>query len=569
MLDGLSLLQLFLMLGAVLLLAWPLGRYIARLYPAHTPYTPIHRIETTLYHWLGINPAQEMRWQYFTLSLMGFSVVGFLATAALLMLQGILPLNPYNLPGVSPLLAFNIAASFLTGTNWQAYSPETSLSIFSQMMGLTVQNFIAPACGMAVFAAFTRSLARSEGGGLGNFWVDISRAVFGVLLPLSIIIAITLSSMGVIQRFEPMSVVPLLDTTAAEQQPAEQLITIGPVASQVAIKMLGTNGGGYFNANAAHPFENPTPLSNVLQWIALLIIPAALCFAFGHMVRDARQGGALLASMCLLFIPLTCFALLAAEHSEHMLDAYGIVGTNMEGMETRFGSSLSVIWSSANTATSGGAVTSTHSSLTPLGGMIMLIFMLLGEVVFGGIGLGLCGLLAYVVLSVFLAGLMVGRTPEYLGKKIQAEEIKLAMLILLIPAGLTLLSAALSLGLEAGHVLGSGAHGFTEMFYAHASAAYNNGSAFTGFDATSPYYLILTTITILTGRFAVIYCMLALAGSFVVKNTVPKSLGTMPTHTLLFIILLAAMVFINGLLAFVPALTLGPVAAHYLLMVGA
>jgi K+-transporting ATPase ATPase A chain len=488
-----------------------------------------------------------------------FNVGGFLSVLVLQLAQSSLPLNPANLGAVEPFLAFNTATSFMTNTNWQSYAGETTLSYFTQMVGLTVQNFVSAATGIAVVIALTRGLARRSATTLGNFWVDLTRATLYILLPLSLVFALILVSQGVIQNFNaPVTVETLTGDT--------QILPQGPAASQIAIKQLGTNGGGYFNTNSAHPYENPTPLSNFWQMFAILLIPAALTYTYGRMVGSVRQGWVIFAAM-LLLLGAGLAVMLASEYS--LNPVYGIAG-GLEGKETRFGIANSILWGAVTTAASNGSVNAMHSSFTPLAGGIALLNILLGEIIFGGVGAGLYGMLIFVILTVFIAGLMVGRTPEYLGKKIEAREIKMAILAILLPSACILLFSALATVTEAGLAsrANSAAHGFTEILYAFASAAGNNGSAFAGLNANTPFYNGLLGLAMWIGRFGVILPVLAIAGSMVTKKVAPPSPGTFPTDSPLFVGLLVAVILIVGALTFFPALALGPLVEHLLMSRG-
>lgn len=508
-------------------------------------------LEKLFYRVSGIHPEKEMRWQDYANAALVFSLGGFLLLFAMLMAQGMLPLNPQNMPGLSPDLAFNTAVSFITNTNWQSYGGETTMSYFSQMAGLTVQNFLSAAVGMAVLVAMIRGFTRKNSQTLGNFWVDMVRGNLYILLPLSLIWTILLVGQGVVQSFATY-----VTTTT------DQVIAVGPAASQIAIKQLGTNGGGFFNVNSAHPLENPTPFSNFLEMLALLLIPASLCYTFGKMVKDTRQGWAVLAAMTVIFIPLTLFCITQEAAGNPHLATIGIEGGNMEGKETRFGIVNSALWASATTAASNGSVNAMHDSFTPLGGMVPLLLIQFGEVIYGGAGSGLYGMLVFVILTVFIAGLMVGRTPEYLGKKIQAYEMKMASIAILAPCATVLIGTSIAVMTEAGRagIFNPGAQGFSEVLYAVSSAANNNGSAFGGLSANTPFYNILLGLCMLFGRFWVMIPVLAIAGALVGKNTVPVSAGTLPTHTTLFVAVLAGIVVLVGVLTFVPALALGPVA---------
>ena len=516
-------------------------------------------VERLMYRLGGVNPNEEQRWREYTFALLTFNGLGFVALFLLQLLQGALPLNPQRLPGVEPLLAFNTATSFVTNTNWQAYAGETTMSQLTQMLGLGAQNFLSAATGIAVLLALTRGLARKSAATLGNFWVDLVRATLYVLLPLALILAVVLVSQGVVQNFDANKTVT---TLAGETQVLPQ----GPVASQIAIKQLGTNGGGFFNANSAHPYENPTPLSNFLEVFAILLIPAALTNTYGRMVGSSRQGWVIFAAMLALMLALLAVMLFAEYAPNPVLGAGGL----MEGKETRFGVANSVLWASATTSASNGSVNAMPSSLSPIAGGAALLNILLGEVIFGGVGAGLYGMLVFVILTVFIAGLMVGRTPEYLGKKIEAREVKMATLAVLFPAAVILLFTALASVTGAGLAsrLNGGPHGFTEILYAYASAAGNNGSAFAGLNANTPFYNLTLGAALWIGRFGVIIPVLAIAGSMAGKTAAPPSLGTFPTDQPLFAAMLIAVVLIVGALTFFPALSLGPIAEHFLLLAG-
>ena len=553
---------------ALLVAAVPvLGGYMARVFTGQPLLVDplVKPLERLIYRLCGINPAREQHWTTYAAAMFAFNLLGALALFALVRLQQVLPLNPTGVPGVSPALGFNIAASFVTNTNWQAYSGEQALSMLSQMLGLTVQNFLSAATGIAILIALIRGLTRKTCKTIGNFYVDVVRCTLYVLLPLSLVMALFLVSQGVPQSFEPPATVTTLEG------PAQTLIT-GPVASQVAIKQLGSNGGGYYNANAAHPYENPTPLANLVQSWAILGLAAALTFTFGRMVGDTRQGWALFSVMLLLFLAGLGAATYFESRANPALVAAGVdqsVG-NMEGKEVRFGVAASTLWATATTAASNGSVNAMHDSFTPLGGLVLMVNMELGEVVFGGVGAGLYGMLVFVIVTVFIAGLMVGRTPEYLGKKIESREIKLAVLALLVvPVGV-LGFGALSLVLPAGAVsiAQPGPHGLSQLLYAYASAVGNNGSAFAGFDASTPYQEVMLGLVILIGRYLTIVPLLAIAGSLAAKKLAPASAGTLPTHGPLFIFMVMGIILVVGGLTFFPALALGPVVEHLALLHG-
>ena len=574
-------LQIALYLALLLLLVKPLGSYMARVYQGERTWLHLllGPVERWTYRLLGVDPAREMGWKIYTLSVLLFSVVGMVVLYALQRLQGVLPLNPQGFAAVPPTLSFNTAVSFVTNTNWQAYGGETTMSYLTQMAGLTVQNFASAAAGMAILVALTRGLARHSAGTIGNFWVDFLRGVLYILLPLSLVLALALVSQGVVQNLTPNTSVSLLQPALDGQgnPVTQQTLALGPAASQVAIKQLGTNGGGFFNVNSAHPFENPTPLSNFLQMLSILLLPAALCYTFGRLVGDTRQGWALLAAMLVIFVSFTVAAYAAEAAGNPRLTTLGVdqvasalaPGGNMEGKELRFGVANSALWATATTAASNGSVNAMHASFTPLGGLAPLVLMQLGEVVFGGVGSGLYGMLAFVIVAVFVAGLMVGRTPEYLGKKIESFEIKMAaLLILIMPVivlGLTALAEISGAGKAS--IFNPGPHGFSEVLYAFTSMGNNNGSAFAGLAANTPFYNMLGALAMLIARFWLIVPTLALAGSLVRKKRVEPSAGTLPTHTPLFVGWLIAIVLIVGALNFLPALALGPIVEH--LMLGA
>jgi K+-transporting ATPase ATPase A chain len=574
-------LQIGLYFSLLLLLIKPLGGFMARVYEGErTLLDPLLRpVEKLIYRASGVHAEDEMDWRTYGTAMLVFNAFGVLVVYALLRLQGALPLNPQGLRAVAPDLAFNTAVSFATNTNWQSYSGETTLSYFSQMLGLAVQNFLSAATGMAVLVALVRGLARRSARTIGNFWVDLTRSTLYILLPLSLMLALVLVSQGVVQCFGPYPTVPLLQpvTDANGHAVARQTLAVGPVASQIAIKQLGTNGGGFFGVNSAHPFENPTPLSNWAEMLAILLIPAALCYTFGKMVGDTRQGWAVLAAMTIIFVMTVALALWAEHRGNPALARLGAdqsasdvqAGGNMEGKETRFGIVNSVLWATATTAASNGSVNSMHDSYAPLGGLAAMWLMQLGEVVYGGVGSGLYGMLAFVIVAVFVAGLMVGRTPEYLGKKIETFEMKMAALVILIPVLLVLAGTAVAVVTPAGKagIFNPGAHGFSEVLYAFSSASNNNGSAFAGLNANSPFYNAALGLTMLIGRYGLAIPVLAIAGSLVRKNRVPAGAGTLPTHTPLFVAWLIAVVVIVGALSFVPALALGPIVEH--LMLGA
>jgi K+-transporting ATPase ATPase A chain len=575
-----AILTMVLYVLALVLLAIPLGCYMARVYAgdarvATKIFGPVARV---MYRLGGVRADDDMPWPRYAWAVLLFNLFGLLAVYLLQRLQGVLPLNPAEFAGVNPQLSFNTAVSFVSNTNWQSYGGETTLSHLTQMLALTVQNFLSAATGMAVLVALIRGFTRKNASGIGNFWVDLTRTTLYVLLPSALVLALVLVSQGVVQTLAGSATAKLVEsaTGADGRRILEQVIALGPAASQVAIKQLGTNGGGFFNVNSAHPLENPTPLSNLIQVLAILMIPAALCFTFGSMVKDKRQGWALLAAMLLIFVPLMVGATLAEQGGNPQLEALGVdvgaselaSGGNMEGKEARFGITDSAVWATATTAASNGSVNSMHDSFTPLGGMVPMWLMQVGEVVFGGVGSGLYGMLAYAIIAVFIAGLMVGRTPEYLGKKIEAFEMKMASLVILLPAAAVLVGTAIACvhPTGTGAVANPGTHGFSEILYAFSSGANNNGSAFAGLTASSPFYCTALGVCMLIGRYWVIVPILAIAGALARKKLVPVSAGTLPTHTPLFVSLLAGTVVLVGALTFVPALALGPIVEHLQLM---
>jgi K+-transporting ATPase ATPase A chain len=512
-------------------------------------------LERLLYRLSGVRESEEMDWRRYAVAVLVFSLLGFAATYLLQRLQAVLPMNPAGMTAVAPHSAFNVAVSFVTNTNWQNYGGESTMSYLVQMLVLTVQNFLSAAVGMAVFAALARGIVRRETDLLGNFWVDVTRGTLYVLLPLSLIFAIFLVSQGVVQTFDSSTQATTLEGTS-------QTIAVGPAASQIAIKQLGTNGGGFFNVNSAHPFENPTPLSNFFEMYAILGLAAGLCITFGRMVKDNRQGWMLLATMTILFAGflLACYSFEA--RGNPALDGLGLAATpNMEGKEVRFGVANSALWATATTAASNGSVNAMHDSFSPMGGLVPLVLMQLGEVIFGGIGSGLYGMLVFVVLSVFLAGLMVGRTPEYLGKKIGPFEMKMVSVVVLLPSVVVLTMTAI--GVLVPSMLDSrsnpGPHGLSQILYAFTSQANNNGSAFGGISVNEPLYNYLGGLAMWMGRFGVIIPVLALAGSLARKKFTPPSPGTLPTHTALFAVMLMGVILTVGALTFLPVLALGPV----------
>ena len=574
--------QLALFVIALLMLVKPLGYFMSVVYRGqlHIGRWQVQPTEFAIYRYLGVQPEQSMTARQYTLSVLMFSLVSIGFVYAVQRAQSWLPLNPQSLAAITPDSALNTAVSFATNTNWQGYSGEATMSYLTQMLALTVQNFVSAAVGMAVLVALIRGFITRHGATIGNFWVDLSRSVLCILLPLSLILALGLVSQGVVQTFSSYPQAQLIEpiTAADGSSVTTQTIAVGPAASQVAIKQLGTNGGGFFNANSAHPLENPTALSNFLQVLAILLIPAALCFTFGDMINDRRQGWALLAVMMVIFLPLLGLTYWAETHASSVLTQTSINGegqseraqaalTNMEGKEQRLGVANSVLWAVATTAASNGSVNAMHDSFTPLGGLFPMWLIQLGEVVFGGVGSGLYGLIAFAIIAVFMAGLMIGRTPEYLGKKIEAFEMQMASLVVLLPCASVLIGTALAVSLDAGRagVLNPGPHGFSEILYALSSASNNNGSAFAGLSANTPFYNLLLAAVMLIGRFGVIVPILAIAGSLAAKNCVPVSAGTLPTHTPLFIALLVATIVLVAALSFFPALALGPIVEQLLL----
>lgn len=591
--TGNSLLQIAIYVITLLMLAKPLGGYMARVYQGESVVNRwLAPIEGLIYRVSGVNPKQEMRWTHYAIALLLFNLVGALMVYMLQRFQGALPLNPQALPGVTPDSSFNTATSFATNTNWQGYGGETTMSYLTQMLGLTVQNFVSAATGMAVLVALIRGFVRRNADSIGNFWVDLTRSTLHILLPLSVILAIVLVSQGVVQTFSAYQTVTFTEPVTYDQpklgedgQPLkdengspvtekviakEQTIAVGPAASQIAIKQLGTNGGGFFNVNSAHPLENPTPLSNFLEMLSILLIPAALCYTFGKMVGDTRQGWAILAAMTIVFVALVIVAVPLEQDGNPALQTLSVdqaassqqAGGNMEGKETRFGIVNSALWAVATTAASNGSVNSMHDSFTPIGGMIPMWLMQLGEVIYGGVGSGLYGMIVFALVAVFVAGLMIGRTPEYLGKKIEAFEMKMSAIAILIPPLIVLVGTAVAVMVDAGKasVFNPGAHGFSEVLYAFSSAGNNNGSAFAGLSANTPFYNTSLGLAMLFSRFWLAVPVLAIAGSLASKKVIPVGPGTLPTHTPLFVVLLIGTVIIVGALAFFPVLALGPVA---------
>jgi K+-transporting ATPase ATPase A chain len=595
--TGLGWLQIALYLVVLIALAKPLGAYMADVYEDRPGWRKRigAPVEGGIYRLAGVEPSRDMRWTGYALAMLWFNGLGGLIVYALQRLQGWLPFNPQSLSAVSPDSAFNTATSFITNTNWQGYSGEATLSFLTQMLGLTVQNFVSAATGMAVLVALIRGFARKQATGIGNFWVDLVRSTLYILLPLSLLVAVVLVSQGVVQTFDAYPAAQLVEQPLNYDQPkdgpdgqplkdasgntvtervatTEQTIAVGPAASQVAIKQLGTNGGGFFNVNSAHPLENPTPLSNFVEMLAILLIPGALCYTLGRMIGDTRQGWALLAAMVIVLGALVASAYLTETVPNPTVAQVGVdstvsadtLGANLEGKEVRFGVANSVLWATVTTAASNGSVNAMHDSLMPLTGLVPMWLMQLGEVIFGGVGSGLYGMIMFAIIAVFIAGLMIGRTPEYLGKKLGAFEIKMASIAILIPPLLVLVGTAIAVLVDAGKtgVANPGAQGFSEILYAFSSAGNNNGSAFAGLSANTPFYNTALGIVMLFARYWLAIPVLALAGALAAAKTVPASEGTLPTHTPLFVTVLIGTVITVGALTFVPALALGPVAEH-------
>lgn len=557
----------------LLLLVKPLGWYIARVYEGKSIGLNkiLGPVERFIYRICHIQPNYEMSWKNYLFSMLFFNLFGMLTVYFILRIQRWLPFNPELFANIDPELAFNIAGSFVTNTNWQSYSAESTLSYLSQMLALTVQNFLSAATGMSLLIALIRGLVRHESDKLGNFWVDTVRGILYILLPLSFLLAIALSSQGVIQNVKPYETITLIQPTQhQDQQITQQVIPMGPVASQVAIKQIGSNGGGFFNTNSAHPFENPTAISNFLEMLSILLIPAALCYTFGLMVKDKRQGWVIFGAMMFLFVPYMSVSIISEQNGNPLLNSMNIEQSsgNMEGKETRIGVVNSALWASATTATSNGSVNSMHDSFTPLAGLTQLWLMHLGEIVFGGVGSGLYGMIMIIIISVFVAGLMVGRTPEYLGKKIEPFEMKMASFAVLLMPIIVLLLTAIGTVTRMGtdSILNPGAHGFSEILYAFTSMGNNNGSAFAGLNANTTFYNVAGALEMLALRYWIAIPVLAIAGSVVKKKIIPTSAGTLPTHTFLFMFLIISIALIIGALSFFPALALGPIVEQ--LMVG-
>jgi K+-transporting ATPase ATPase A chain len=575
-----SWLQLIIYMVVLIALTKPLGIFMARVYQGERTFLdPILRpVEKLIYRLSGVDPNVEMNWKVYALAMILFNVLGLLVVYVLQRVQGFLPLNPQGFGAVSPDSSWNTAVSFATNTNWQGYGGETTMSYLTQMLALAVQNFVSAATGMAVVIAMIRGLVRHTSKTIGNFWVDLTQSVLYILIPLSFVLALILVSQGVVQTFSQYKTVALLQPTtdANGNTVTQQILAVGPAASQIAIKQLGTNGGGFFNVNSAHPFENPTPLSNFFETLSILLIPAALCYTFGKMVGDTRQGWAILAVMTIIFVGLLAVTVWAEQTGNPAIASLGVdikqsninPGGNMEGKEERFGVASSALWATATTAASNGSVNSMHDSNMPLGGMIPMWLIHLGEVIYGGVGSGLYGMLAFVIVAVFVAGLMVGRTPEYLGKKIEAYEMKMASLILLIPVFTALVGTAIGVMTAAGKagVLNPGPHGFSEILYAFSSATGNNGSAFAGLNVNTPFYNTALGIIMFFARYWLAIPALAIGGSLALKKKVPVAgAGTLATHTPLFILWMIAVVIIVGALGFLPALALGPIVEHLMI----
>jgi K+-transporting ATPase ATPase A chain len=564
--------QIVLYVVILIALAKPLGSFMARVFNGERNFlSPILApVERFTYRLLGTRPDEEMNWKKYAIAVLLFALLGVVTLYLIELLQGVLPFNPQHLPGVSPALAFNTSISFNTNTNWQNYGGETTMTYFTQMVGLTVHNFLSAAAGIAVLMAVIRGFTRHTAQTIGNFWVDMTRSVLYILIPLALVLSIVLMSQGVVQTLSKYKTANLLESTqnSSSQTVTQQIIAVGPVASQEAIEMLGTNGGGFFNTNAAHPLQNPTPLTNFLEVLAILLIPAALCYTFGKMVGDTRQGWALLSAMTIIFVVMMSVCVWSEQAGNPALTNMNInqtatttqSGGNMEGKEVRIGAANSALWASVTTAASNGSVNSMHDSYTPLGGLVPMWLIQLGEVVFGGVGSGLYGMLAFVIIAVFIAGLMIGRTPEYLGKKIESYEMKMAAIMILIPVLLSLLGTAIAVVSASGQsaVANPGVHGFSEILYAFSSTSNNNGSAFAGY-GSNVFINITEAICMFIGRFWLQIPILAVAGSLVKKKKVPVTSGTLPTYTPLFVFWLIAVVVIVGALSFFPALSLGPI----------
>ncbi len=576
--SGPGILQLVAYAVVLMALAYPLGGYMARVYSgeARIAGKVLGPVERLLYRIGGVKPDEEMGWRRYAVSMLVFSMFSVLVVYLLQRLQASLPGNPNDLPAVTPQVSWNTAISFASNTNWQAYGGESTMSHLVQMLALAVQNFLSAAVGMAVLVALVRGFVRKHSDTIGNFWVDLTRSTLYILIPLSIVVALVLVSQGVPQTDEGLRTATTIEATIVGDGDgaavAEQGVAVGPVASQVAIKQLGTNGGGYYNVNSAHPLENPTPLSSFVQVLAILLIPAALCFTFGKMVRSQRQGVAFLVVMWLLFVPFTALTLWQEQAGSPVLDAAGVdqavsalqAGGNMEGKEVRHGIAASALWANATTAASNGSVNSMHDSYTPLGGLSPMVLMGLGEIVFGGVGSGLYGLILFAIVAVFISGLMVGRTPEMLGKKIEAKEMKMASWGIIVPHLAMLVCVALACLTTEGvkSLANGGAHGFSEMLYAFLSQANNNGSAFAGLTASGTFYATAGGIAMWVGRYWIMIAVLAIAGSLARKKVIPPSAGTLPTDNATFVFMLTGTILLVGALSLLPALALGPIALH-------
>jgi K+-transporting ATPase ATPase A chain len=592
--SGQAWFTLLLFLAVLVALAYPLGIYMARIADSAPIGGVIGKLERGIYRAAGVDPAHDMPWTRYAVAVLLFSAMGVVAVYLMQRLQVWLPLNPQAMANTTADSAFNTAVSFVTNTNWQGYGGESTMSYFTQMVALAVQNFISAATGIAVAFALIRGFARRSAQGIGNFWVDLTRGALYILLPLSILLAVVFMGQGVIQNFETYKDVNTLESLTYTQpkvdaagQPLKdaqgnaltetltthtQSLAMGPVASQEAIKMLGTNGGGFFNANSAHPYENPTPLSNFLQMIAMFLIPAGLCFTFGRMVGDSRQGWAVIGAMTVIFVVMAVVAIGAESQGNPLFTPLGVdqassalqAGGNMEGKESRFGIVASALFATITTSASCGAVNAVHDSFTPLGGLVPMWLIQLGEVVFGGVGAGLYGMLIFAIMAVFVAGLMIGRTPEYVGKKIESFEMKMTSIVILVTPFLVLVGTAIAVMTDAGRlgIFNPGAHGFSEILYALSSASNNNGSAFAGLSANTPFYNTLLAVAMWFGRFAFIIPVLAIAGSLAKKKRIEATAGTLPTHGALFVALLVGTVVLVGALTYVPALALGPVVEH-------
>ncbi|QYD70255.1 potassium-transporting ATPase subunit KdpA [Paraburkholderia edwinii] len=596
-----NVLQVTVFIVVLLALAVPLARFMTRVLDGSSRVVRWFRpLENGLYRIAGVDPSAEMGWKQYTIATLAFNVIGLAFLYVILRIQGVLPGNPQQFGPMTPDAAFNTAISFVSNTNWQDYAGEQTVSYLTQMLGFTVQNFLSAATGIVVVIALIRGFARHSAKTIGNFWVDITRTTLYILVPMSVVVAAILMGQGVIQNFKAYEDVPTLQTTTyaapkldAQGNPVKdakgnpvtvdtpvtkQTLAMGPVASQEAIKMLGTNGGGFFNANSAHPFENPTPFANFVELLSMLIIPAALCLVFGQMITDRRQGVALLAFMTICFAACVAFEIGSEQSGNPAFTALHVdqiastsqSGGNMEGKETRFGIAQSGIFTVATTAASCGAVDNAHDSLTPLGGLMPLLLMQLGEVIFGGVGSGLYGLLAFALLAVFVAGLMIGRTPEYVGKKIEAYEMKMVSIVILLTPLLVLIGTSIGVLTDAGKagILNPGPHGFSEILYAFSSAANNNGSAFAGLTVSTPFYNVMLGIAMWFGRFGSLIAVLAIAGALAEKKRLGVTGGTLPTHGSLFVVLLIGTVLLVGALTYVPALALGPGVEHLMMVLG-